>query len=100
MLAALGVGKVGTVVLVDGKTQSALERTDMIAEAIRCQYACSIFEISKKWRNSQVRVLVEVNRLESKLPETLATVLVAGGERGNTSAAHLGANTPFVGHDL
>jgi hypothetical protein len=39
----------------------------------------------------EIRVLVEVDCFERKLAETLATVCVRGGLRGDTTAAELGA---------
>lgn len=35
MLAPLGVGEVGAIVLVDGETETAFEGTDMVLEAMR-----------------------------------------------------------------
>jgi len=59
MLSALGVCEIGAIVLVDCQAEAALEAADMVLE--------------------EVRVLVEVDRLEGELAETLAAVCVGCG---------------------
>lgn len=46
----------------------------------------------------QVGVFIEVDGLEGELAQALAAVLVASGVGGDATAAHLGANSAFVGH--
>lgn len=58
MLAALRVGEVGAVVLVDRQAEAALEASDVVFE--------------------KVRVLVQVDGFEGELAETLAAVGVCG----------------------
>jgi hypothetical protein len=58
VLPALCVREIGAVVLVDGETQTALEAADVVLE--------------------EVRVLVEVDRLERELAETLSAVGICG----------------------
>lgn len=70
MLAALGVGEVGAIVLVDGEAESAFEGADVILE--------------------EVRVFVEVDGFEGELAETFAAVGVGGAGRGDAAAAEFG----------
>ena len=58
MLAALGVGEVGAIILVDCEAEPAFEGADVILEEI--------------W------VFVEVDRFEGELAETFAPVGVGG----------------------
>jgi hypothetical protein len=58
MLSALGVGEVGTIVLVDGQAESTFEGTDVVLE--------------------EVRVFVQVNSLESEFAQTLSSISVGG----------------------
>ena len=67
MLAALGVGEVGAVVLVDGQAEPAFERAQVVAEDV--------------W------VFVEVDGFEGKLAEAFASVGVGGGVGGDAAAA-------------
>jgi hypothetical protein len=55
---------------VDRQAKTALEATDVVLE--------------------EVRVLVEVNGLERELSETLSSVGIRRGLRGDTTAAELG----------
>lgn len=71
VLFALGMGQVGAVILVDGETETTLEAADMVLE--------------------EVRVLVEIDGLERKLAQPLATVSVGCGVRRNASATEFGA---------
>lgn len=73
VFAALGVGKVGTVILVDSETKSALETSDVVLE--------------------EVGVFVEVDRFQCELAQTLTTVGVGCGLGGDTSTAKFGSCT-------
>ena len=70
MLAALGVGEVGAIVLVDGKAEPAFEGADVILE--------------------EVRVFVEVDGFERELAETFAPVGIGGAGRGDAATAEFG----------
>ena len=70
MLAALGVGEVGAIILVDGKAESAFEGADVVLE--------------------EVRVFVEVDGFEGELAETFAPVGIRGAGRGDPAAAEFG----------
>jgi hypothetical protein len=65
------VCEVWAVVLVHGQAQAALEAADVVLE--------------------EVRVLVEVDRLERELAETLSAVGICGRGWCDTAAAELGA---------
>lgn len=67
MFTSLRVGQIRAVVLVDCQAKTALEAADVILE--------------------EVRVLVEVDRLERELAETLTAVGVRGRRRRNTATA-------------
>jgi hypothetical protein len=56
---------------VDRQAETALEATDVVLK--------------------EVRILVEVDGLECELPETLSSVGIGCGLRGDTAAAELGA---------
>lgn len=71
MFAPLGVSKVGTVVLVNGETETTLEASDMVFE--------------------EVGVLCEVDVFECELAESFSSVGVGGGVRRDSAAAELGA---------
>jgi len=71
VLAALRVCEVRAVVLVDCQAEAALEAADVVLK--------------------EVRVLVEVDRLEGELAEALAAVCVGCGLGGYTSATEFGA---------
>jgi hypothetical protein len=71
MLFALGVGEVGAVILVDCKTETALETSDVVLK--------------------EVGILVKVNVFQSKLAKTLATVCVGRGAVGDTTATEFGS---------
>lgn len=71
MLAALGVGEVGAIILVDGEAEPALEGADMVLE--------------------EVRVFVEVDGFEGELAETFAPVGVGGAGRRDPAAAEFGS---------
>lgn len=58
MLAALRVGEVGAIVLVDGETEAALEGADVVLE--------------------EVGILVEVDGFEGEFAQTLPSVGVGG----------------------
>jgi hypothetical protein len=58
MLSALGVGEVGTIVLVDGQAESTFEGSDVVLE--------------------EVGVFVQVNSFESKFAQTLSSVSIGG----------------------
>lgn len=58
MLAALGMGEVGAIVLVDGEAEPAFEGADVVFE--------------------EVRVFVKVDGFERELAETFAPVGVGG----------------------
>lgn len=62
--------EIRAIVLMDCQTEPALEATDVVLE--------------KVW------VLVQVDRLERELPETLSSVGICRRLRGDTSAAKLG----------
>lgn len=67
MLAALRVGEVGAIVLVDRKTETTLKRAYMVFE--------------KVW------VLIKVNCLKSEFSKSFSAVCVGTRVRGNSSAA-------------
>ena len=71
MLAALRVGEVRAIILVDCQTQAALEAADVIFE--------------------EVGVFVEVDSFEGEFAEAFATVGVCGRVGGYASAAEFGA---------
>lgn len=71
MLAALGVGEVRAVILVDGETETAFEAADVVFE--------------------KVGVFVEVDVFEGEFAQALAAVGVGGGVGGYASAAEFGA---------
>lgn len=71
MFAALGVGKVGAVVLVNSQAQAAFEATDVVFE--------------------EVRVFVEVDVFERQFAESFAPVGIGGGVGGDAAAAEFGA---------
>jgi signal recognition particle receptor subunit beta len=73
MLAALRVGEVGAIVLVDGQTEAALEGAYMVFE--------------------KVGVLIKVNRLESEFSKPFSSVRVGAGVRGNTTSSEFGSRT-------
>lgn len=71
MFSALGVSEVGPVILMDGKTETALEASDVVFE--------------------EVRILCEVDVFERKLAESFSPVCVCGGMRRDSAAAKFGA---------
>ena len=71
VLAALRVGEVGAVILVDGQTEAALEAADVVLE--------------------KVGVFFEVDCFQRELPQTLAAVGVCCGAVGDTAATEFGA---------
>lgn len=73
MFAALGVGEVGAIVLVDRQAQTTLEASHMVLE--------------------EVGILVEVDRLEGEFAETFATVCIGRGLRCDTAATEFGSCT-------
>lgn len=77
MLAPLGVCEVRAVILMDRKTQSTLEASDMVLE--------------------DVRVFVEVDGLEREFAQSLSSVGVGCGLRCDTAASEFGASTILVG---
>lgn len=78
MLAALSVGEVGAVILVDGQAEAAFEGADVVLE--------------------EVGVFVQVDGFQGELAQPLASVGVGGGGRGDTSAAELGACAVLIVH--
>lgn len=78
MLATLGVGEVGTIVLVDGETESAFEGSDVVFE--------------------EVGVFVEVYGFEGEFSQTFASVGVGCARGGDTAAAEFGAGAILVVH--
>jgi len=78
MLAALGVGEVGAVVLVDCQAETALEGADVVLE--------------------EVGIFVEVDGFEGEFAQTLAAVGVGGFFGGDTTAAELGSGAILVVH--
>ena len=73
MLAALGVGEIGTIVLMHGETQPTFEGTDVVFE--------------------EVGVFIEIDGFEGELAETLSSVGVGSGVRCYSSAAKFGAGS-------
>lgn len=96
MLAALGVCEVGAVILVDSEAEATFEGADMVAEAEMIALATGQDRMRRG--GGQVRVFIKVDGLEGELAEALAAVLVASGVGGDATAAHLGADSAFVGH--
>ena len=80
MLAALGVGEIRTVILVDRQAESALEGTNVVFE--------------------EVGIFVEVDGFEGEFAQALATVGVGGFFRGDTAAAELGSSAILVVHTV
>ena len=78
MLAALCVGEVGAIVLVDCQAETAFEGADVVLE--------------------EVWIFVEVDGFEGEFAQALATVGVGGFFRGNTAAAELGSGAILVVH--
>jgi hypothetical protein len=58
MLSALGVGEVGTIILVDGQAESTFEGSNVVLE--------------------EVGVFVQVNSLESEFAQTLSSISIGG----------------------
>ena len=73
MFSALRVREVGAVVLVDGQTEPAFERAEMVPEDV--------------W------VLVEIDGFKGELAEPFASVGVGGRVGGDTAASELAAGT-------
>lgn len=73
MFAALGVGEVGSIVLVDGEAETAFEGADVVFE--------------------EVGVFVEIDGFEREFAEAFAAVGVRGGMGGHTSSAEFAAGT-------
>ncbi|KAL8748354.1 MAG: hypothetical protein Q9184_007364 [Pyrenodesmia sp. 2 TL-2023] len=73
VLAALGVGEVGSIVLVHGEAEAAFEGADVVLE--------------------EVGVFVEVDGFEREFAETFAAVGVRGGVGGYSSSAEFAAGT-------
>lgn len=71
MLAALRVGEVRAIILVDCQAQAALEAADVVLE--------------------EVGVFVEVDGFEGEFAKAFATVGVCGRVRGYASATEFGA---------
>ena len=78
MLAALSVCEVGTVVLVHGETEAALEAADVVAE--------------------EVGVFVEVDGFESEFSESFAAVGVGCALGGDAAATEFGAGAVLIVH--
>lgn len=70
MLAALCVGKVGAIILVDCQAQAALETADVVFE--------------------EVGIFVKIDGFEGEFAEAFATVGVCGRVGGYASAAEFG----------
>ena len=65
MLPTLGMCQIGAIILVNSKTQATFERANMILE--------------------EVRVFVEINGFQRKLPQTFSSIGIGGGLGGYTS---------------
>ena len=79
VLAALGVGEVGAIVLVYCQAETAFEGADVVFEAIELVSFWDGLRKSGydgKGERSQVGVFVKVNGLEREFSETLASILV------------------------
>lgn len=78
MFAALGVGEVGAVVLVDCEAETALEGADVVFE--------------------EVRVFVEVDGFEGEFSQAFAAVCGCCFFGGDATAAELGAGAVLIVH--
>ena len=76
MLAALGVGEVGAVILVDCEAETAFEGADMVFE--------------------EVGVFVEIDGFEGEFAQSFAAVGVGCGVGGDASTAEFGAGAVLV----
>ena len=76
MLATLGVGEIGAIILVHRETETAFEGADVILE--------------------EVGVLVQVDGFEGEFAESFSSVGVGGGVRCHPSAAEFGARSVLV----
>ncbi len=78
MLAALGVCKVGAIVLVDGETETAFERANVVFE--------------------EVGVFVQIDGFEGEFAETFTSVGVGGRSAGDAATAEFRTGTVLVVH--
>lgn len=70
VLTALGMSEIRAIVLMNGQTETALEASNVVLE--------------------EVGIFIEIDRLESKLAQTLTTVSVRRGLRCDTTATEFG----------
>jgi hypothetical protein len=78
MLAALGMGEVGTVILVDCQTETTFEGADVVLE--------------------KVRVFVEIDGFKGEFAQALATVGMGRFFGGDTTATELGPGAILIIH--
>lgn len=71
------MGKVGTVILVDGETEPALKRANVILE--------------------EIRIFLKIDRFKSQFTEALSSIGVGARVGGNTSAAKFASSTVLDG---
>lgn len=77
VLAALGMSKVGSIILVNGQAESALEASNVVFE--------------------EVGVFFEVDSLKGEFAQSLATVCIGCGAVGDTTTTELGASSVLLG---
>jgi len=65
--------KIGPIVLMNGKAETAFERADMVFE--------------------EIRIFVQIDGLERELPQSLTSICIGTGIRGDTAAAEFRAST-------